>query len=277
MGGIVHTKGEVLKCVFDWVGERRVAEVGPLLVASLLFASAPQEPPRDKLRLGVDYRWWGRNLQVRDGNGLVGAASAGPLPTGATLDVQWFPAAYFVDDRGGDLGVTLRADVAPVFDTTLGGAHFKSTAVRLRTGLMFRLPFRRVEPSVHAGLHFFESTTAAVSAEGTPRPRIPNVSYQGPRFGLGLRLLEVWRITFDVGFGATWLLGKGELGSAAFYPGATGSALDGNLGIAFRTWPWLDVRLGVDVTVHDLSLGNGLKANDALYGMSRGFVFKGAP
>jgi beta-N-acetylhexosaminidase len=48
-------------------------------------------------------------------------------------------------------------------------------------------------------------------------------------------------------------------------------------GLAFRTWPWLDVRIGVDVTVHALSLGAGRTATDAFYGVTLGFVFKGVP
>ena len=92
---------------------------------------------------------------------------------------------------------------------------------------------------------------------------------------MGFRLLDFWRVTFDIGVGATWLLTTGELGSAAFYPGAKGNAFDGNLGLAFRTWPFLDVRIGVDVTVHSLFLRAGVSATDAYYGLSLGLIFKG--
>ncbi len=251
--------------------------MAPLLLASLLFAATPTEPPRDKLRFGLDYRWWGRDVQFTGAPPSQSNFSMGALPTGATFDIQWFPAAYFVDDVRADVGVTLRADVAPDFNTRLGESNYKSSAMRLRTGLMFRLPFHHVEPSLHAGFHVFEATTAQKGTDGSPRPRVPNVSYEGPRLGLGLRVLEFWRITLDLGFGATWLLRTGELSAAGFYPAARGSAFDGNIGLAFRTWSFLDLRLGVDVTVHAVELGGGARVTDTYYGVSFGLVFKGIP
>jgi hypothetical protein len=243
-----------------------------------MITAAPTEPPRDKLRLGIDWRWWGRNASFSGvaptEASFIGVAA---VPTGATFDIQWFPAAYFVDDRGADVGVTLRTDFAPDFKTRSLDHSYKSSVMRLRTGLMFRLPFHHVEPSFHAGYQVFEATTATTASDGTPRPRAPNVTFQGPRLGLNLRLLEFWRITFDLGFGATALVTTGELGSPTFYPAARGAGYDGQVGIAFRTWPFLDVRLGVDVMVHDVSLGGGAKLTDAYYGVSLGIVFKGVP
>ncbi|MFO0594997.1 MAG: hypothetical protein U0228_06825 [Myxococcaceae bacterium] len=249
-----------------------------VLAADPAGTSASTTTPREKLRLGVDYRWWGRNLQFSPAANALGT-SIGTSPTGATFDVQWFPAAYFVDDRGADVGVFMRVDLAPEFITRMGGsdARFTSSATQLRTGLLFRLPMRYAEPSFHAGLHLFEATASPFASDGTPRPRVPNVTFQGPRVAVGLRLLEFWRITFDIGIGATWLLGMGELSTAGFFPGARGSAFDGKAGLAFRTWTWLDVRLGFDLTVHALTLGAGQTATDAYYGVSLGIVFKGVP
>jgi hypothetical protein len=255
-----------------------VSAVTLALLTTLLLAAPPEVQPRDKLRLGADFRWWGRDLRVAASDRPdVSTASVGMSPTGAGIDAQWFPAAYFVDDRGADVGITFRVDMAPDFTTRVGDSRFVSSVMQLRTGLMFRLPFRYAEPSVHAGLHVFEATTSPFASDGRPRPGVPNVSMQGPRFGLGLRLIEFWRITFDLHAGATWLLGLGEIQSAQFFPDAGGSAFDAKVGLAFRTWPWLDVRIGVDVTVHALSLGAGRTATDAFYGVTLGFVFKGVP
>lgn len=249
-----------------------------LALLTALVLTAPAEPARDKLRLGLQYRWWGRDVQfVGTSPSEADNSAVGPIPTGATLDVQWFPAAYFVDDRGADVGVALRVDMAPDYKLRVGNETWPASSVQLRTGLLFRLPTRYAEPSIHLGLHVFESTTGTLGSLGTPRPRFPNVSFQGPRLALGVRLLEFWRITFDVLGGATWLLGTGELQSAAFFPGAKGSAFDASVGLAFRTWAWLDVRVGVDVTVHTVQLASGKAMTDALYGMSLGVVFKGVP
>lgn len=243
---------------------------------SVLLAAAPDQPVRDKLRLGIDYRWWGRDLQVRGTTRALGT-SVGTSPTGATLDVQWFPAAYFVDDRGADVGISMRVDMAPDFKVQSGDSRFVGSVMQLRTGMLFRVPTRYAEPAVHAGLHVFEATMSAYASDGAVRPPIPNVSMQGPRLGLSLRLLEFWRITFDVAAGATWLLGLGEVATARFFPGAKGSAFDAKIGLAFRTWRWLDVRVGVDVSVHALDLGGGATATDAFYGLSLGIIFKGIP
>ena len=248
----------------------------PFFLACLVAAATPAEPPRDKLRFGFDYRWWGRNVQYTGAPSMTDV-SVGPLPTGATFDIQWFPAAYFVDDARADLGLAVRADLAAVFTLRAGDSNFQATAARMRTALMFRIPFHHVEPSVQAGFQAFDATTSLFATDGTPRPRIPNVSLAGPRLGLGLRLLEFWRITFDVGVGASLLVATGQIGSAAYFPGAKGNAIDGNLGLAFRTWPFLDVRIGVDVTVHSLALAAGVSATDAYYGFSVGLVFKGVP
>ena len=248
-----------------------------LLLLLFVAAPPPAEPPRDKLRFGVDYRWWGRNLQFSGAPRLT-SVSEGPQPTGVTFDIQWFPAAHFVDDLRADLGLTVRADIAPEFMLNPGnGSSYKASVARMRTGLMFRVPFHHAEPSLHLGFHAFEATTALRASDGTPRPRLPNVSLTGPRLGLGFRLLEFWRVTFDVGVGATLLLTTGELGALAYFPGAKGNAFDGNLGLAFRTWSFLDVRIGVDVTVHSLTLATGMSATDAYYGITVGLIFKGVP
>lgn len=248
----------------------------PFLLACLVASATPAEPPRDKLRFGLDWRWWGRNVQYRGAPELT-PVSVGPLPVGVTFDIQWFPAAHFVDDARADLGLAVRADIASNFTVRSGESNYQATAARLRTALMFRLPFHHVEPSINAGFQAFDATMALHASDGTPRPRAPNVSLAGPRLGLGLRLLEFWRITFDVGVGATLILGSGEIGSAAYFPGAKGNGIDGNLGLAFRTWSFLDLRIGVDVTVHTLTLAPGVSVTDAYYGFSVGAVFKGVP
>lgn len=248
-----------------------------LALLTTLLLAAPPDVVHDKLRLGADFRWWGRDLRVSTSRADVTGTSVGMSPTGAGIDAQWFPAAYFVDDRGADVGVTFRVDMAPDFTSRVGESRFVSSVMQMRTGLMFRLPFRYAEPQVHAGLHVFEATTSPFASDGRPRPPAPNVSMQGPRFGLGLRLIEFWRITFEVQAGATWLLGLGEIQSPRFFPGAGGSAFDVKVSLAFRTWPWLDVRIGADVTVHALTLGGGQTATDAFYGVTLGFVFKGVP
>lgn len=249
----------------------------PLLLTALLLA-APEPPPRDKLRFGLEYRWWGRDLRYEGPvSPSLSTSSVGPMPTGLTFDVQWFPAAHFVDDWRSNVGLMLRADIAPEYFTNFQGARFGASTNRMRTGLMYRLPFEHVEPSLNVGFHAFESTTAVRATDGTPRPRAPNVSLAGPRAGLALRLFEFWRMTFDVAVGGTLLLGTGEIGSARFFPGASGSAFDANVGLALRTWSFLEVRLGFDVTLHWLELGAGVRATDAYYGVSLGFVFKGVP
>lgn len=249
----------------------------PLLLVLLVAAPAASgPPPRDKLRFGLDYRWWGRNTQF---TGVPSSpdVSSGPLPTGVTFDIQWFPMAYFQDDWRADVGLAVRADIAPEFKLQTGGTSFKASTARLRTAFMFRIPFEHVEPSVNLGFQAFETTTALRGADDSPRPRLPNVSLTGPRLGLGLRLLEFWRVTLDLGVGATWLVTMGELGAASFFPGAKGNAFDGNIGLAFRVWSFLDLRLGVDVTVHSVALGQGRSVTDAYYGVSIGIVFKGIP
>ncbi|MFZ5445809.1 MAG: hypothetical protein ACOZQL_37805 [Myxococcota bacterium] len=248
----------------------------PLVLASLL-AAAPAGAPRDELRVGLAWRLWGRNLQLHGVDArYVPGLSVGTLPSGAVLDAQWFPAAHFVDDWRADFGVTLRADFAPAFTAWLGDARFDGHAARLRTGVMYRFPMRYLEPSVHLGFHTFDAGLAPGGTDAAPRPLLANVTLQGPRLGVAARLLEFWRITFDVAVGVVWVVSTGELGAPAFFPGARGAAWDANLGLAFRTWRWLDLRLGVDVTSHELELGPGARASDTFYGVSFGFVFKGS-
>ena len=244
----------------------------PLLLALFVVSAPPAAPPRDKLRFGLDYRWWGRNLKY-EGTTSLADVSAGPVPTGVTFDIQWFPMSYFQDDWRADVGLVFRADIAPEYIMTAGQTSLRASTARIRTGLMFRIPFEHVEPSIHLGFHAFESSSRPrTSLPGAP---LPNVSLTGPRVGLGLRLLEFWRMTFDVGAGGTLLVTTGELGSQAYYRGAKGNAFDFNVGLAFRAWPFLDIRLGFDVTVHSLALANGVSATDSYYGISLGLIFKG--
>lgn len=249
--------------------------VTPLLFLALTVnAAEPAPPPRDKLRFGLDYRWWGRNLQY-EGAPQLSTVSAGPVPTGVTFDIQWFPMAYFQDDWRADVGLVFRADLAPDYTLEASGLTLKASTGRVRTGLMFRLPFEHVEPSINLGFQAFESTTRPRT--GNPRPPLPNSSLTGPRVGLGLRVIEFWRMTFDIGIGYTFLVTKGELASDAYFPEAKGNAFDGNIGLAFRTLPYLDIRLGVDLQINSLQLASGVSANDTYYGISLGLVFKGVP
>lgn len=248
----------------------------PLLLTAALLLSASEPPPKDKLRFGLEYRWWGRSLQFKGDASLVDS-SVGPQPTGITFDVQWFPASHFVDDWRANLGVLLRADVAPEYFQRFGDAAFKGSTARMRTGLLYRVPFEHVEPSLNLGFNAFESVLGVTGSEGVPRPRIPNVSLAGPRAGLALRLMEFWRLTFDVEVGGTLLLGTGELGTTRFFPGAKGNAFDLNVGLALRLFPFLDLRIGVDYAIHSLTLASGVTATDAYYGVALGAVFKGVP
>lgn len=248
----------------------------PLLLTAALLFSATEPPPKDKLRFGLEYRWWGRNLQFK-GDASLTDSSVGPQPSGVTFDVQWFPASHFVDDWRSNLGVLLRADIAPEYSQALGSAAFRGSTARLRTGLLYRVPFEHVEPSLNLGFNAFESVLAVTATDGTPRPRLPNVSLAGPRAGLALRLMEFWRLTFDVEVGGTLLLGLGELGSPRFFPNAKGNAFDVNVGLALRLFSFLDLRLGVDFAIHSLTLASGVTATDAYYGVALGFIFKGVP
>lgn len=115
-----------------------------------------------------------------------------PVAAVVSVDLAWFPGAHVTEGAGSWFGLFGQADVGLGLWSKLANSEavFANTVTRLRAGALARLPLgERVSLLVHAGYarQGFSTSTRAVNAT-VSRPNLPDVLFEGPRGGLGLRV-----------------------------------------------------------------------------------------
>lgn len=167
---------------------------------------------------------------------------SGAVSASATL----FPGASFTDGVLSNLGLFVGLEQGVGMASQIQGTtvRYASWASRLRFGAVWRLPVvERFDVSVHAGYARQEMGTAATATDGTPRPHVPDVLFNGFRGGLGLRLRLVGSLELEAGGGVQAVAHLGELASARFFPHATALAADAGGALSLELVP--NVRLRV--------------------------------
>jgi hypothetical protein len=260
----------------------RLPLLAALLASTLALAEGPQasatatadepKPPTPALRVGLGYRTFTRSFSSDSTN--LGAYN-GALSSGVAVDALWFPGAHVTTGTPANVGVLLQADFGMGVQTSTsnGSTLYGVKAERLTGAVAVRLPMGRVELDVFAGYHALGFNVDAAAENGTKRPALPGITLHGPHVGLGLQVALVKNLALDLGVGGTYALGFGELQTAAFYPNATGGAIDANVGLHLAFADALQLKLTADLERALLNLNilpgapyNGTAAADQWFG-----------
>lgn len=208
------------------------------------------------LRLGLGFRGFGRSLSWSgDPDQTLARYSLGFAPSVA-LDAAWYPGAHFTSGVAANLGVAFAGDIAVGVASKQDASRFGTRSNRFRISGAFRQPLGDVfaiEAAAGYSTQSFSIDPVAAN-DGTPRPNIPSVTYNGVRGALGIRLAKLGPIGVDVMGGFTFLVGLGELGTDAYFKRAKGIAVDATAGVSYELMPNLHARAGIDWTRYFLTL-----------------------
>ncbi len=228
--------------------------------SSTSIGSSAEEPstasPLPALRLGLGFRGFGRSLSwTGDPDQTLARYSLGFAPSVA-LDAAWYPGAHFTSGIVANLGVAFAGDIAVGVASKQDTSRFGTRSDRFRISGAFRQPLGEMF-SIEAAAGFSTqrfSIDPVAANDGTPRPNIPSVTYNGARGAVGIRLAKLGPIGVDVMGGFTFLVSLGELGTDAYFKRAKGIAVDATAGVSFELMPNLQARAGIDWTRYFLTL-----------------------
>jgi hypothetical protein len=229
------------------------------------------------LRAAVGPRGFSRSFAW--GTGASPALAGYALGFGPALgvDAQWFPAAHVTDGLVSNFGVAFTGDFSLGVVSRVDTSRFGTQATRIRASAVYRQAVlgSRAELDAQVGVASQSFTIAQVSMnDGSARPNIPSVAFVGPRVAAGGRMRVYGSIEADATLGFQYVVGKGELASATYFPNTTAVALDASLGASLKLLPNISARVGVDVSRYFLTLHAataalvGTTASDTSFGAS---------
>lgn len=222
--------------------------------------STPSKPsPLPALRATVGFGGFNRNFTWA-GNPSPSLATANQPFSGAiTVDASLYPGAPFTSGFLANLGLFMSGDFGVGMVSRVQESRFAHSATRLRFGALVRLPVGdRFSLFGHLGYARQELTTSLSAVnDGSARPNIPDVLFNGFRLGLGLRLRLFGTVELDALGGFQTVAGKGELASDRFFPAATALAVDAGGGLSVELAPSLRLRGGVDWQRYFITLNPG--------------------
>jgi hypothetical protein len=200
------------------------------------------------LRLSLGVGGFNRDLRWQGNPSPTLATANQPFSGAISVDASWYPGAHFTSNFLSNLGVFLNGDFGVGMVSRVQESRFAHSASRLRFGGLVRLPIgQRFIISAHLGYSRHELTTSLNAVnDGSARPNLPDVLFNGFRVGVGLR----WRIAGTVEFDATGsfqaVAGKGEIASARYFPRATALAFDAGGGLSVEVAQHLRLRAGAE-------------------------------
>lgn len=226
--------------------EESEPEPGAEVVAEGPGTSKPSSHPA--LRASVGFGGFNRSFSWAGNPSPSLATASQPFSGDISVDASWYPGAHFTSNFLGNLGVFVTGDFGVGMVSRVQESRFAHSATRLRFGGLIRLPLGdRFALHAHLGYSRHELTTSAVAVnDGSARPNIPDVLFNGFRAGLGFRLRVFSTVELDGLGGFQVVAGKGELGSDRFFPAATALAVDVGGGISVGLAEHLRLRAGVE-------------------------------
>ena len=224
-----------------------------------------EEPPKDEapaqaverddgtadqpqaLNLGAGVKLFGRRLFYKDD--IFGTLSKYTLPVGPALQLEadWYPGAHFTRGIGAHVGLSVGFNYAlGISSVATDGTRYGTSALRLRVGLIGRIPLGRIQLLPQVG-YVLQNFNIANGANGAEKPNIPDVRYSIFRAGLGTRISVYGPLGVTAGFAYQAPLSTGEISSAAYFPRLKAGGLDANFGVAVGPlFDHVEVRLGVE-------------------------------
>lgn len=200
------------------------------------------------LRVGVGVGGFNRSFTWA-GNPSPSLATANqPFSGDISFDASWYPGAHFTSNFLSGLGLYASGDFGVGMVSRVQESRFAHSSSRLRFGALVRISLGdRFSLFGHAGYARQELTTSKNAVnDGSARPNIPDVLFNGFRGGLGLRVRLFGTFEIDALGGFQTVAGKGELGSERYFPNATAFAVDAGGGLSLELAPHLRLRAGAE-------------------------------
>lgn len=248
-------KKEVAKA--DEPPKKKVKEEPPTVVEAP--PAAPTASPHPAVRASVGFGGFNRSFGW-SGNPSPSLATANqPFSGNISVEGSWYPAAHFTSSFAANLGLFMSGDFGVGMVSRVEESRFAHSASRLRFAGLVRLPLGSAF-TLHAHLGYarqeFSTSTNAVN-DGSARPNIPDLLFNGFRAGLGLRLRIVGTLELDAQGGFMTVANKGELASARYFPNATAFAVDAGGGLSVEVAPSLRLRAGAEWNRYFITLNPG--------------------
>lgn len=226
-------------------------------------ATEPTPSTLPALKLSVGGGGFNRALRWAGNPSPYLSTATYPFTAQISVDGVWYPGAHFTSNFLSNLGVFGAADfgmgMVARFNVEGETSRYSASASRLRFGAIVRIPVvERFTAMAHVGYSRHEVTTSDVAVnDGAPRPNIPNVLFNGFRGGLGVRLRLIGTLEFDAGGSFQTVVGKGEIGSDAYFPDTTAFAIDAGGGLSIQLVDHIRLRAGAEWQRYFLTLHPG--------------------
>jgi hypothetical protein len=231
----------------------------PASTLSTSIGSSSEGGKYTALRVGVGVGGFNRSFAWA-GNPSPSLATANqPFSGDISFDASWYPGAHFTSNFLSGLGLYATGDFGVGMVSRVQESRFAHSASRLRFGALVRLSLGdRFSAFAHLGYARQELTTSLNAVnDGSARPNIPDVLFNGFRAGLGLRVRIVGTFEVDALGGFQTVAGKGELGSARYFPAATAFAVDAGGGLSLEIASHLRLRAGAEWQRYFITLNAG--------------------
>ncbi|MFO7179998.1 MAG: hypothetical protein DIU78_014975 [Pseudomonadota bacterium] len=193
-----------------------------------------------------DFTYSDQIADVREGAGFPRLADYHlPLQPGGFVRLEVYPAAFFSDGFVSNIGLVAGLHQGIGTKSTYASGTVREELSNVTQhwflGARVRFPFDDLE----TGFGFTYGKHKFVLEGDEMAPRVPDVEYSYVRIGGDLQK------TFGKGFvggrlGVRLLSGTGDLESATWFPGATGTALELGLFGGYRLFESMDIVAGID-------------------------------
>jgi hypothetical protein len=217
----------------------------------------PPEEPTDAHHPAIDvelqYRLFSRTLTWE--SDAMRAFRAYNLDVGnaTRLAVEVYPLRAVTDGALSHLALTGSFATAFALDSADSrGRRFETTMYDLSLGLRYRLPLRPTLPDIGFSFGWTRQVFYVRASETQALGGVPDLVYDGLRFGVSARIPLVWRLSLRLDGGITAVLSTGEL-EDSFLPHASTLGFDGGAALALRLWRGLELRAGFDAKQYAVS------------------------
>ncbi len=224
----------------------------------------PEESPRSKhfaFRASVGGGFFNRSITWLDSQSEALTDAPHPASGAVSVELNVFPGAGLTSNFLAHLGVFFTSDLGVNLRSRYAGTDsvFVHESWRLRMGAQARLPIvDSFHFFFHAGYARHTLTTSATSLDGVYyRPPTPDLLYNGFRGGAGLRWTIFGPLELEAFGGIQYLASMGELKEPAFFPDATGFAVDAGGALSVEVIENLRLRVSVEWQRYFVTLNAG--------------------
>ncbi len=220
-------------------------------------APPPEQPDAEAHHPAIDvelqYRIFSRTL-TWDGDAMR-AFRAYNLDVGnaARAALEVYPLRAVTDGAISHLGLVGSFATAFALDSADSrGRHFETTMYDVALGLRYRLPLRPALPDIGLSFAWTRQVFYVRASETQALGGVPDLVYDGLRFGLSARIPIVWRLSLRLDGAVTAVLSTGEL-EESFLPHASTIGFEGSAALALRLWRGLEARAGFEAKQYSVS------------------------